>query len=128
MLGSFIARAVADDCLAPAYVSNHSNGSDKAKSALQLFGSDLIGVSSTVLSRVAVKRAEVLLKMKHGMVRLDAVWGSGGGRRPVKVLVNKVRMAMSLYSFSFLLGPCLEYLNAIPGCLVGFWDIHFSLA
>jgi len=29
--------------------------------------------------------------MKHGMVRLDSVWGDVGGRRPVKLLVKKVR-------------------------------------
>ena len=28
--------------------------------------------------------------MKHGIVRLDNVWGVGGGLRPVKVLSKKV--------------------------------------
>ncbi len=28
--------------------------------------------------------------MKHGIVRLDNVWGVGGGLRPVKVLTKKV--------------------------------------
>ena len=57
-----------------------------------------------VFARVALKRAEVLLKMKHGMVRLDAVWGVGGGRRPVKVLINKVHSL------------CVE--QCIHGCLL----------
>lgn len=38
----------------------------------------------------ALSEADVLLRMKHGMVRLDSVWGVVGGRRPVKHLVKKV--------------------------------------
>lgn len=41
--------------------------------------------------RVALDRAEVLLTMKREMVRLDNVWGVGGGLRPVKHLVKEVR-------------------------------------
>lgn len=37
-----------------------------------------------------MNEADVLLRMKHGMVRLDSVWGVAGGRRPVKHLVKKV--------------------------------------
>ena len=40
--------------------------------------------------RVALDRAEVLLTMKRKMVRLDNVWGVGGGLRPVKHLVKEV--------------------------------------
>ena len=43
------------------------------------------------LPRVALDRAEVLLTMKREMVRLDNVWGVGGGLRPVKHLVREVR-------------------------------------
>ena len=35
-------------------------------------------------------RAKLLLSMKHGLARLDNVWGVGGGQRPVMYLVNKV--------------------------------------
>lgn len=42
------------------------------------------------LSRVALDRAAVLLSMKREMVRLDNVWGVGGGLRPVKHLVKEV--------------------------------------
>lgn len=41
--------------------------------------------------RVALDRAAVLLTMKRKMVRLDNVWGVGGGLRPVKHLVKEVR-------------------------------------
>jgi len=37
-----------------------------------------------------LNEADLLLRMKHGMVRLDSVWGVAGGRRPVKHLVKKV--------------------------------------
>lgn len=40
--------------------------------------------------RVALDRAAVLLTMKREMVRLDNVWGVGGGLRPVKHLVKEV--------------------------------------
>ena len=46
-------------------------------------------------NRKALTEADVLLRMKHGMVRLDSVWGVVGGRRPVKHLVKKVRMLTS---------------------------------
>lgn len=41
--------------------------------------------------RAALDRAAVLLSMKREMVRLDNVWGVGGGLRPVKHLVKEVR-------------------------------------
>lgn len=43
-----------------------------------------------VFSRVALDRAAVLLTMKREMVRLDNVWGVGGGQRPVKHLIKEV--------------------------------------
>lgn len=44
-----------------------------------------------VSSRAALDRAAVLLSMKREMVRLDNVWGVGGGLRPVKHLVKEVK-------------------------------------
>ncbi len=35
--------------------------------------------------------------MKHGLVRLDNVWGVGGGVRPVKYLVKKIIMLLKEY-------------------------------
>lgn len=43
-----------------------------------------------VFPRVALDRAAVLLSMKREMVRLDNVWGVGGGQRPVKHLIKEV--------------------------------------
>lgn len=39
---------------------------------------------------MALDRAAVLLSMKREMVRLDNVWGVGGGQRPVKHLIKEV--------------------------------------
>ncbi|XP_028412891.1 programmed cell death protein 4-like [Dendronephthya gigantea] len=80
VLGKFIARAVADDCLPPAFVKNYTE--DTGAESLQ---------------RKALSRADVLLKMKHGMVRLDNVWGVGGGRRPVKQLIKKMVLLLKEY-------------------------------
>ena len=41
--------------------------------------------------RAALKRAALLLNMKHGIARLDTIWGMGGGQRPVVFLVKQVR-------------------------------------
>lgn len=42
--------------------------------------------------RVALDRAAVLLRMKKEIVRLDNVWGVGGGQRPVKHLIKEVKL------------------------------------
>lgn len=45
----------------------------------------------SLLCSAAMERAKVLITMKHGMARLDNVWGVGGGQRPVMFLISKVR-------------------------------------
>jgi programmed cell death protein 4 len=69
VMGNFLARGVADDCIPPSYLTN---------------------VHSKELAKSAMKRANVLVNMKHGMARLDNVWGVGGGQWPVKVLTKQV--------------------------------------
>ena len=39
---------------------------------------------------VTLARSDSLLSMRHGLVRLDNVWGVGGGTRPVKYLVKQM--------------------------------------
>lgn len=73
LLGNFIARAVADDLLSPKVVEDWAT-------ELQL---GLAGIQ-------ALESARALLRMNHGLVRLDSVWGVGGGRRPVKVLRKRI--------------------------------------
>lgn len=78
VLGKFMARSVADDCLRPCYIKEHmEHPSEKGK--------------------VALERANRLLQMKHGIVRLDSIWGHGGGIRPVKLLVKKIVLMIKEY-------------------------------
>ena len=73
-----MARAIADDCLPPKFLSTYKGHveNDQAKEALI--------------------KADTLLSMKHGLVRLDNVWGVGGGVRPVKYLVKKIVMLLKV--------------------------------
>jgi programmed cell death protein 4 len=76
ILGNFIARAVADDTLAPRFLHNYQ------------------GKVECELAKQALARADVLLTMKHGMTRLDNVWGVGGGLRPVTSLVRSMGLLL----------------------------------
>jgi len=78
ILGKFMARSVADDCLRPCYIKEHlEHPTDDARAALE--------------------RANCLLQMKHGIVRLDSIWGFGGGIRPVKLLVKEIVLMIKEY-------------------------------
>ncbi|XP_075222554.1 programmed cell death 4 [Lycorma delicatula] len=79
LLGNFLARAVADDCLPPKVIEYYRSKveSDHAVEA--------------------VRRAETLLSMKHGLVRLDNVWGIGGALRPVKYLIRQMNLLLQEY-------------------------------
>ncbi|GFS90663.1 programmed cell death protein 4 [Nephila pilipes] len=79
VLGNFIARAVADDCLPPKFVHNYK------------------GKVECEHARAALEHADALLSMKHGLVRLDNVWGVGGGMRPVKYLINQMHLLLKEY-------------------------------
>ncbi|XP_013792200.2 programmed cell death protein 4-like, partial [Limulus polyphemus] len=79
MLGNFIARAVADDCIPPKFVYGYR------------------GKLTDEYSRAALEHADTLLGMKHGLVRLDNIWGEGGGMRPVKYLINKMQLLLQEY-------------------------------
>ncbi|KAG1659234.1 Programmed cell death protein 4 [Nymphon striatum] len=79
ILGNFIARVIADDCLPPKYVQQQKEKYD------------------CDYARAALNHAATLLNMKHGLVRLDNVWGVGGGIRPVKYLIKKMVMLLKEY-------------------------------
>lgn len=79
IVGQFIARAVADDCLPPKFVSSYKGKVDCPH------------------ARSALDKADILLNMKHGIVRLDNVWGTGGGLRPVKFLVKQIVLLLKEY-------------------------------
>lgn len=80
VLGNFLARAVADDTLPPKII--------------QVYKDKIVDCEH---AKVALNRAETLLTMKHGLVRLDNVWGVGGGLRPVKYLTRQMNLLLQEY-------------------------------
>lgn len=79
VLGNFLARAVADDCIPPKFLETLKEKAD------------------TEHAVKCLSRAETLLSMKHGLVRLDNVWGVGGGLRPVKYLIRQMNLLLQEY-------------------------------
>lgn len=79
ILGNFMARAIADDCIPPKFILSYKGHVD------------------TELAGKALCRADTLLNMKHGLVRLDNVWGVGGGLRPVKYLIKQIILLLKEY-------------------------------
>uniref|UniRef100_A0A672GT51 Programmed cell death 4a n=1 Tax=Salarias fasciatus TaxID=181472 RepID=A0A672GT51_SALFA len=82
MLGQFIARAIADHVLPMDFLDCYKGKVDCEH------------------ARVALDRAAVLLTMKREMVRLDNVWGVGGGLRPVKHLIKEMNLLLKEYLIS----------------------------
>eukprot|EP00053_Salpingoeca_punica_P014573 m.132774 g.132774 ORF g.132774 m.132774 type:complete len:405 (-) comp16494_c0_seq3:1377-2591(-) len=83
ILGRFMARAVADDCLAPAFINNHPASAGDFPNP---------GV------RAAIKKAHTLISMSHGMARLEQIWGVHGVLKPVRALVNDIHAILDEYS------------------------------
>lgn len=77
MLPKFIARAVADDCLAPTFLQQKDGLGSVAKNVLH--------------------QALNLITSPHGLVRLDTTWGVGGGNKPIKLLVKKMQLLLKEY-------------------------------
>lgn len=100
VLGNFLARAIADDCIPPKVIQV------------------LREKAETELARQCLARADTLLSMKHGLVRLDNVWGVGGGLRPVKYLIRKMNLLLQEYISS-------SDLREATRCLVDLEVPHF---
>uniref|UniRef100_A0A8C4QIB4 Programmed cell death protein 4 n=1 Tax=Eptatretus burgeri TaxID=7764 RepID=A0A8C4QIB4_EPTBU len=79
MLGQFVARAVADDILPADFLESHK------------------GRVACVHARAALDRASVLLGIKRSILKLDNVWGVGGGQRPVKHLIKEMNLLLREY-------------------------------
>ncbi|KAL3864300.1 hypothetical protein ACJMK2_005993 [Sinanodonta woodiana] len=79
VIGQFMARAVADDCLPPKFLSTYKGKVDCEH------------------TQFALEKAELLLSKKHGIVRLDNIWGTGGGIRPVKYLIKQIVLLLKEY-------------------------------
>lgn len=83
LLGNFIARAVADDCIPPKYVTSPDNADQLNEYAL-----------------TAIKRADALLSLKQGWAHLDNIWGSAGPLRPVKNITKQMTLLLKEYLLS----------------------------
>ncbi|XP_041134203.1 programmed cell death protein 4-like [Polyodon spathula] len=82
MLGQFIARAMADHALPMNFLDRYKGRVDCDH------------------ARAALDRAAVLLSMKREIMRLDNVWGVGGGQRPVRHLIREVNLLLKEYLLS----------------------------
>lgn len=80
LLGNFIARSVADDCIPPKYVTNPDNVEQLNENAL-----------------AALKRADALLSLKQGWAHLDNIWGSAGPLRPVQNITKQMTSLLKEY-------------------------------
>lgn len=79
MLGNFMARAIADDCMPPKFVSRpeeHQHLNEYAEQAL--------------------RRADALVH-KQVWAHLDNVWGMGGPLRPVKTITKQMTLLLKEY-------------------------------
>jgi len=88
VLGNFIARAIADDCIPPKYATN-------AKQVLETKETELNPAETRALK--ALTNANSLIHAKRGLIRLDTVWGMTGGARPVKYLIKQMRLLLKEY-------------------------------
>jgi programmed cell death protein 4 len=76
ILGNFIARAVADDCFSSVTVHSWKEKANDEN------------------AKAALAHAEALLVDKLAMLRLNNVWGVGGGAQPVKALSRRMYMLL----------------------------------
>lgn len=91
VLGSFIARAIADDCIPPKFVTNAKESLESKKATEgQLNPAETRALCSLIY-------ANSLINAKHGLIRLDTVWGLTGGARPVKYLIKQMRLLLKEY-------------------------------
>jgi len=96
ILGNFIARAIADDCISAGFVSSRKDTVDNEQ------------------AKAALNHVEVLLLDKIAMMRLHNVWGVGGGAQPVKALSRRIHMLLEEYLSSCdatEAGRCLKELE-----------------
>lgn len=96
VLGNFIARAVADDCVPPIYVHRSKE------------------IYTEKPMRTAIEQAHQLLSTHHGLINVDQIWGITGGMRPVKYLVKQMHLILEEFLTSNVAddaGSCLKDLE-----------------
>lgn len=108
VLGNFIARAIADDCIPPKYVTS-------AKALLESkLAQDQQLTPAETRALKSLTYANSLINAKRGLIRLDTVWGLTGGARPVKNLIKQMRLLLKEYLSSLDIkeaGRCLRELE-----------------
>lgn len=82
LVGQFIARAVSDEILSKSYIEGYKGRVD------------------CQYTRASLDRAAVLLKMSMGGLRIDNLWGTGGGQRPVIQLIREMNLLLKEYILS----------------------------
>ncbi|KAM6972187.1 programmed cell death protein 4b isoform 2-T2 [Aplochiton taeniatus] len=82
LVGQFIARAVRDQILSKGYIEGYKGKVDCQH------------------ARAALDRAAVLLKMSKVGLRIDNLWGTGGGQRPVTQLIKEMNLLLKEYLLS----------------------------
>lgn len=78
VLGKFMARCVADDCVPPIFVNSRAGPGESDAS-------------------IAFNKAHTLITMPHGMHYLDSIWGQSGARRPVKFVIRQFYQILEEY-------------------------------
>lgn len=84
-----------------------------------------------LIRRQALARADTLLSMKDGLMRLDNVWGVGGGLRPVKSIIRQMNLLLQEYLSSGDLkeaAHCLQELEVPHFHHELVYEVHFLLA
>jgi programmed cell death protein 4 len=105
LLGNFLARAVADDCLMPKYVHQLAqNGNGTALKNGDRNGNDghehQAGRAVNEHAQQALNYAEGHLSMPNGWAHLDNVWGVAGGLRPVQNITKQMELLLKEYLLS----------------------------
>eukprot|EP00593_Proboscia_inermis_P000460 CAMPEP_0171299204 /NCGR_PEP_ID=MMETSP0816-20121228/8019_1 /TAXON_ID=420281 /ORGANISM="Proboscia inermis, Strain CCAP1064/1" /LENGTH=479 /DNA_ID=CAMNT_0011774835 /DNA_START=52 /DNA_END=1491 /DNA_ORIENTATION=- len=108
IVGAFLARAVVDEVLPPAFLSKHKNKSSDLDAVATSASDDELDETESV-----VEIAMRLLSREHSVVRLEKVWGPGDGR-PVTELKVVMDQLLKEYLLSRELDEaarCIRELN-----------------
>ncbi|XP_055585669.1 programmed cell death protein 4 [Uranotaenia lowii] len=100
ILGNFIARAVADDCIPPKYAYNVDRKLSTGDGAPEPRPASPPTVTVSQQARDALTRATTLLSMHQGWGHLDDVWGVGGALRPVQTITRQMTILLQEYLLS----------------------------
>ncbi|CAG9802140.1 unnamed protein product [Chironomus riparius] len=107
VVGNFIARAVADDCLPPKYVhqlarNNGLRNSPKNGNGVENGEEEVASASRQLsdLAQQALDYAEGHLSNHNGWAHLDNVWGVAGGLRPVNNITKQMELLLKEYLLS----------------------------